>query len=82
MILKELKHRFIRYEVKNYRRNYMTLKEILSENTDEIIAIAVVIPTIAVMGYQAIAGVDITMPTEPAMLILGYFFGKKMVTSE
>jgi uncharacterized membrane protein len=60
----------------------MTLEEILSENTDEIIAIAVVVPTIVVLGYQAIIGVDITMPTEPAMIILGFYFGKKMVTSE
>ena len=60
----------------------MTLKEILNENTDEIIAIAVVVPTIVVLGYQAIIGVDITMPTEPAMIILGFYFGKKMVKSE
>lgn len=60
----------------------MTLKEILNENTDEIIAMAVVVPTIVVLGYQAIIGVDITMPTEPAMIILGFYFGKKMVKSE
>ena len=57
----------------------MTLKEILSENADEIIAIAVVVPTIAVLGYQAIAGTEITMPTEPAMIVLGFYFGKKVV---
>ena len=51
---------------------------ILSENTDEIIAIGVVLPTIVVLGYQAIMGTDITMPTEPAMLILGFYFGKKV----
>ena len=51
---------------------------ILSENTDEIIAIGVVLPTIVVMGYQAIMGTDITMPTEPAMLVLGFYFGKKV----
>ena len=56
----------------------MTLKEILNENTDEIIAIAVVVPTIVVLGYQAIIGVDITMPTEPAMLILGFYFGRRL----
>ena len=56
------------------------IKEILSENTDEIIAISVVVPTILVLGYQAIVGVDITMPTEPAMIVLGFYFGKKAVT--
>ena len=57
----------------------MTLKEILSENADEIIAIAVVVPTIVVLGYQAIVGTEITMPTEPAMIVLGFYFGKKVV---
>ena len=57
----------------------MTLKEILSDNTDEIIAIAVVVPTIVVLGYQAIVGTEITMPTEPAMIVLGFYFGKKVV---
>lgn len=50
---------------------------ILSENTDEIIALGVVIPTILVMGYQAIMQQEITMPTEPAMIVLGFYFGKK-----
>lgn len=57
------------------------IKEILSENTDEILAIIVVLPTIAVLGYQAVIGATASMPTEPAMIILGYYFGKKMVTS-
>jgi len=51
---------------------------ILSENTDELIALGVVIPTIAVMGYQAIVNAEISMPTEPAMLVLGFYFGKKI----
>lgn len=51
---------------------------ILSENTDEIIALGVVIPTIIVMGYQAIMQQEITMPTEPAMIVLGFYFGKKI----
>ena len=51
---------------------------ILSENTDEIIALGVVLPTMAVMGYQAIMQQDITMPIVPAMMILGYYFGKKV----
>ena len=54
------------------------MKEILSENTDEIIGIGVVLPTIAVIGYQAIAGVTITMITEPAMLVLGFYFGRRL----
>lgn len=52
---------------------------ILTENTDEIIALAVVIPTILVSGYQAIMGQEITMPTEPAMIVLGFYFGRKTI---
>ena len=51
---------------------------ILSENTDEIIALGVVFPTMIVMGYQAIMQQEITMPIVPAMMILGYYFGKKV----
>jgi len=51
---------------------------ILTDNTDEIIALGVVLPTILVLGYQAIVGTEITMPTEPAMIILGFYFGKKV----
>jgi len=54
------------------------ISEILSENTDEIIAIAVVIPTVLTISYQAATGQDITCPTEMAMIILGYYFGKKV----
>ena len=50
---------------------------ILTENTDEIIALAVVIPTILVSGYQAIMGQEITMPNELALIIVGYYFGRK-----
>jgi len=53
---------------------------ILSENTDELIALGVVLPTIAVLGYQAIIGTEISMPTEPAMLVLGFYFGKKVTS--
>lgn len=56
----------------------MTVKEILNENTDEIIAIGVVLPTVGIIGYQSIIGTTVSMPTEPLMLILGYFFGKKV----
>ena len=52
---------------------------ILSENTDELIALAVVVPTILILGYQAAMGHEITMPTELAMLIVGYYFGKKQI---
>jgi hypothetical protein len=54
------------------------MKEILSENTDEIIGIGVVLPTIFVFAYQAITGSEITMPSEPAMIILGYYFGRRL----
>ena len=55
-----------------------SIKEILSENTDEILALVVVVPTIAVLGYQAITGAETTMPTEPMLLILGFYFGHKV----
>ena len=51
---------------------------IILNNTDKIIALGVVIPTILVMGYQAIMQQELTMPTEPAMIILGFYFGKKI----
>jgi len=53
---------------------------IILNNTDKIIALGVVIPTILVMGYQAVMQQEITMPTEPAMIILGFYFGKKIST--
>lgn len=56
----------------------MSLKEILDTNTDDIIAITVILPTIGVLSYQSIVGAEITMITEPLMLILGYFFGRKI----
>jgi hypothetical protein len=46
--------------------------KLLDENTDEIIAIAIVI------GYLAAWFVNNPMPTEPLMIILGYYFGKKV----
>ncbi len=52
----------------------------LSENVDEILALAVVIPTIMVIGYQAVKGQEVTMPTGPAMLILGFIFGKRITS--
>ena len=58
----------------------MTLKEILSENTDEILALLVVTPTVGVLAYQAVIGMDVTMPTTLAGIIIGYYFGKKVPT--
>ena len=54
----------------------MELKEILDENTDEMLAIIIVAPTIGVLAYQAIMGSEITMPTVLAGIIVGYYFGK------
>ena len=55
----------------------MTINETLSENTDEILAIIIVAPTIAVLAYQAVFGAEITMPTVLAGIIVGYYFGKR-----
>ena len=52
----------------------------LSENVDEILALSVVIPTIMVIGYQAVSEQEITMPTGPAMIILGFIFGKRVTS--
>ena len=54
----------------------MTIKEILDDNTDELLAIAIVVPTMAVLAYQAVTGAEITMPTVLAGIIVGYYFGK------
>lgn len=56
----------------------MGIIEIINETSLEIIAIGTVGITLGVIGYQAITGGDITMPTEPAMMVLGYFFAKKI----
>lgn len=47
------------------------MKEILIENTDEIIALILV-------GSYVVAWFVNPMPTEPLMIILGYYFGKKV----
>lgn len=56
----------------------MSIQKILNENTDEILALAVVTPTVAVLAYQAVVGMDVTMPTTLAGIIIGYYFGKKV----
>ncbi len=56
----------------------MDIIKFLDETTLEIIAIGTVGVTMIVVAAQAINGQDITMPTEPAMMVLGYFFAKKL----
>lgn len=60
----------------------MAMNEILSENTDEILAIAIVVPTMAVLAFQAITAAEITMPTMLAGVIVGYYFGKSRMQQE
>ena len=48
------------------------ISEILKENTDEVIAVTIV--TAYVLSWF----VKNPMPTEPLMIILGYYFGKKV----
>lgn len=50
------------------------IKEILTENTDEVIALIVV-------GAYVVAWFVNPMPTEPLMIVLGYYFGKKVGNS-
>ena len=54
----------------------MTIQEILDNNTDELLALIIVVPTISVLAYQAITNAEITMPTVLAGIIVGYYFGK------
>ena len=58
----------------------MSIQKILDSNTDEILALLVVAPTVSVLGYQAVIGADVTMPTTLAGIIIGYYFGKKVPT--
>jgi len=48
------------------------VKELITENTDELIALMIVGSFIAYWFINP-------MPTEPLMVILGYYFGKKVV---
>lgn len=52
-------------------------RSFLTENSDEILSLFVVIITTLVLGYQALMKHELTMSTEMAMLILGFVFGKK-----
>ena len=49
------------------------ISEILSNNTDEILALIVTIGTFG--SYYVTA----TVPTEPLMIIIGFYFGRKVV---
>ena len=60
----------------------MSIKETISEITDELLAIIIVAPTMIVLSYQAITASEITMPTMLAGIIVGYYFGTKKQTSE
>ena len=60
---------------------YIRPDEDLSEpepkyKTADIIALVVVIVSMSVLGYQVVMNHTITMPTEPMMFVLGYFFTK------
>ncbi|MCK5216594.1 MAG: hypothetical protein KAJ93_02335 [Methanosarcinales archaeon] len=56
----------------------MTISEILTENTDEILAIGVTSVTMGVASYQAVTTGEVVFMTEPLMIVLGYYFGKKV----
>lgn len=55
-----------------------TLSEILTENTDEILALGVTAVTMGVAAYQAVISGVVVFMTEPLMIVLGYYFGKKV----
>ena len=56
----------------------MLIENILTNNTDEILALVTVGITMTVAGYLAVIGSELAMMTEPAMLVLGFYFGRKV----
>lgn len=50
----------------------MSLTNLIQNNTDEMIAIGIV------SAYIISWLIDKPMPTEPIMLILGFYFGRKI----
>lgn len=51
------------------------IKDLITENTDEVIALIIV-------GGYVVAWFINPMPTEPLMIILGYYFGRKVTNHE
>lgn len=51
----------------------MSIVQIIKENTDELIAL------IIVLGFLLSWFIKNPMPTEPLMIILGYYFGKSSI---
>lgn len=49
----------------------MNISELIQNNTDEVIALVIV-------WAYVLAWFINPMPTEPLMIILGYYFGKKV----
>lgn len=52
------------------------LKEILTECTDEFLAIGVMVTTLGVNSIQILRGFEPVFPWEAAMLVLGFYFMK------
>jgi len=50
------------------------LSELISANTDELLAIGVTGATL--VGYF----LSMAVPTEPMMIVLGFYFGRKVVS--
>lgn len=48
------------------------ITDMITENTDELIAVLIT------FGYIATWFMNNPMPTEPLMVILGYYFGKRI----
>ena len=50
---------------------------VIEKVTDEAIGILVTTVTMGVVAYQAATGQEITMPLEPMLLIVGFYFGNR-----
>lgn len=75
--MRHLKQSIQRYQMALKKEITKDNRSFLTENSDEILSLFVVIITTLVLGYQALMKHELTMSTEMAMLILGFVFGKK-----
>ena len=53
------------------------IKVFLTECTDELLAISVIICTLGVNSIQIIRGLEPVFPWEAAFMVLAFYFGKK-----
>jgi hypothetical protein len=57
-----------------------TIPDAIEKVANEFLAIVVVVVTMAVIGFQSIRGIELTMPLEPMMLVLMFYFTKQLTS--